>query len=80
MTSNQHALMRARWALVGKIFEEGRCPEDCPHYSVHHERHPYGSTTATETLADCRLGERGRDEPTDCPKFDEALEAQESGS
>jgi hypothetical protein len=38
--------------VMGKKLWEYDC-ERCIYYRVIHERHPYGSTYATETLVDC---------------------------
>jgi hypothetical protein len=45
-----------------KVIEAGRCEPNCPFLVCWSERHPYGSTTATETLRDCEA-----DYDADCP-------------
>lgn len=40
--------------LLQKAWDDGSCCGECPHYFEWQEHHPYGSTTAAETLAECR--------------------------
>lgn len=65
------------WIAVGAIFQDAHpmC-EECGHCKVTLEHAPYGQGQASYADAECDLGQRASDNPTDCPAYADQL-AQE---
>ena len=59
------ALIEALWNDISNV--DGEC-EECPHFACQRQHHPYGSTTAAETLCECTVGDA-----KDCPHVAELL-------
>lgn len=57
------------WDMVQEYFtHNGEACADCPFLKTTSQRHPYGSTTATEELSECELlnSNSPADSPDDC--------------
>ena len=54
--------------LLHRAWEDGTLCGECQHYHKWEEHHPYGSTTAAETLSECRV-----DAPANCPWVEHEL-------
>ena len=69
--------MKDLQALFEEAWEKGTKCDDCPHLRLQHEHHPYGSTTATETLYDCGLADREHPDLLECPYVREKVKEME---
>jgi hypothetical protein len=54
-----HEHVFPKYPTIQVVIDKSECDSDCPHLFTWTEDHPYGSTTAYETLSECTCEEDG---------------------